>query len=96
VRGEWVFDGQTCWLVQLHRARATLARRDIYPGHPVRYRTFPVENGLEALRALIEEVKRKDEGVALLGRVGITSHFGDVLRQAEVPSYLVGTLEETR
>ena len=90
VRGEWVFDGGTCWIVQLHRARTALTRREIYPGRPVRYQTFPVERGLEALRALIDEVKLIDEGVALLGRVGVTSHFGDVLRQAEVPSYLAG------
>ncbi len=95
VRGEWVFDGRRCWIVQLHRARTTFDRHEIYPGRPARYQTFPVERGLEALRVLIDEVKGKDEGIALLGRVGVTSHFGDVLRQAEVPSYLSGSADRS-
>jgi hypothetical protein len=45
---------------------------------------------LEALRKLIAAIgeKNTDTGIILPGDVGITSHFGDLLRRARIPSRL--------
>jgi hypothetical protein len=58
----------------------------IYPGDPLSEHRFHVGKGLEALRALIEQVEGTGEGIVLVGRVGVTSHLGDVLRRARIPS----------
>jgi len=60
----------------------------IYPGEPECFEIFEVSRGLEALRAFIEHVKRDHMGIILKGDVGITSHFGDLLRRNEIPSRL--------
>jgi len=49
---------------------------------------FDVTQGLEALREVVEQVASKGNGIKLIGDVGITSHFGDVLRKAKVPSVI--------
>lgn len=88
VRFEWVHDGDRPWIVQFHSGVTETTGRVIYPGHPSRYRRFPVSEGLEQLRQLIAVVHGSDEGIALVGEVGVTSHMGDVLRKARVPSIL--------
>lgn len=88
VRFEWVWDGANVWLVQLHRGKSPGQGRVIYPGEAKGYRRFPVSQGLESLRELVEEIRGTGEGIVLVGRVGVTSHFGDVLRRAEIPSRL--------
>jgi hypothetical protein len=87
-RFEWVDDGSTVWIVQLHSGASVSLGRTIVPGTPKRFRRFEVEGGLERLRALISEVQGSGDGIALVGFVGVTSHFGDVLRRAGVPSRL--------
>jgi len=86
VRLEWVFDGADVWVVQLHRGRIESKGRIIFPGTPKVEHDFSIANGLEALRALVDRLTGTGEGVILRGDVGITSHFGDVLRRAKVPS----------
>jgi hypothetical protein len=86
VRFEWVFDGAAVWVVQLHKGANVSTRRTVYPGEAPRYRPFRVADGIEVLRALIAEVQGSGEGIALIGRVGVTSHFGDLLRRARIPS----------
>ncbi len=86
VRFEWVFDGKETWLVQLHRGASASVGRTIVPGEHANFRRFSVSRGLEELRALIASVDPEKEGIILEGEVGITSHFGDVLRRARVPS----------
>ena len=44
--------------------------------------------GLEELRKLIKEIEGQDLGIELRGNIGITSHFGDLLRLANIPSYI--------
>lgn len=88
VRFEWVDDGERCWIVQLHRGASVSSGDTIVPGSASAFRRFDVENGLERLRQLIDDVKATDEGIVLVGHIGITSHFGDVLRRAGVPSRL--------
>ncbi|HVT17711.1 MAG TPA: hypothetical protein VHQ90_16225 [Thermoanaerobaculia bacterium] len=89
VRFEWVYDGAAVWVVQLHKGSNVSTRRTVYPGEAPGYRPFRVGDGIEALRALIAEVQGSGEGIALIGRVGVTSHVGDLLRRARIPSRIV-------
>ena len=86
VRMEWVADREKVWVVQLHRGSTQSSGSVIYPGEASHFHRFKVERGLEALRRLTSEVRGTDQGVILVGDVGVTSHFGDVLRRAEIPS----------
>ena len=49
---------------------------------------FEVKRGIEALRKLVDELRSGGEnhGIILVGNVGITSHFGDILRRSGIPS----------
>jgi hypothetical protein len=86
VRFEWVYDGAAVWVVQLHKGASVSSCRTVYPGEAPRFRPFQVADGIAALRALIAEVQGSGDGIALVGRVGVTSHFGDLLRRARIPS----------
>jgi hypothetical protein len=86
IRMEWVHDGNWTWVVQLHRGAIESEGRVIVPGNPPRLRYFEVEQGIEAFREVVAEAMSKGEGVVILGNVGVTSHFGDILRKAQVPS----------
>lgn len=92
VRIEWVADRDRVWIVQLHCGSTKSSDSTIYPGHPSQYHKFNVERGLEALRELVSSIDNRNEGILLVGDVGITSHFGDVLRRAEIPSKMVSQL----
>ncbi len=86
VRFEWVDDGRKTWIVQLHSGSVESSVSVIVTGNPTSFRSFDVSEGLEALRQLVAEAKADGFGILLKGKVGITSHFGDVLRKAQVPS----------
>jgi hypothetical protein len=53
---------------------------------------FDPSSGLEQLRELIATVA-PDEGIEVAGDVGVTSHAGDLLRRAAIPSRLVEARE---
>ena len=89
VRFEWAFDGQQAWLLQLHVGASESYGDVIYPGQPERWVEFPVALGLEALRQLIAKARTELFGIRLIGNVGITSHLGDVLRRAHIPSQIL-------
>jgi hypothetical protein len=86
VRFEWVFDGTRAWVVQLHQGASASNGRTVYPGRREIEHRFPVGEGLEALRSLVARLDPLREGVVLVGDVGVTSHFGDILRKAQVPA----------
>jgi hypothetical protein len=44
------------------------------------------ERGIEELRELVDQLSGTDEGIVLVGSAGITSHLGDILRRARIPS----------
>jgi hypothetical protein len=88
VRMEWVHDGQRAWVVQLHASAAQGRGSTLFPGKASSYRRFLVTQGIDALRELIQEVQVTGEGVVVVGNVGVTSHLGDLLRRARVPSRL--------
>ncbi len=86
---EWVFDGEKVWIVQLHiSAIVESSGNQIVPGTPANFISFDVNQGLEKLRELISELNPKETGIKLVGDVGITSHFGDILRKSKIPSYI--------
>jgi hypothetical protein len=91
VRFEWAWDGRTVWILQLHRGASAAAGRVIVPGDAARYHRFEVSRGIESLRELITHIQGTGDGIALVGRVGVTSHLGDLLRRARIPS----RIEET-
>ena len=95
-RFEWVYDGRLAWIVQLHRGRTATSGNVIYPGLPKDWLTFNVESGLEELRKLTAQAQEKNLGIRLIGNVGLTSHFGDILRKAKVPSTLTPKLAEEK
>lgn len=85
---EWVFDGTKLWLVQLNQIKEKGLGTTIVVGEPTKYEKFYVEDGLEQLRSKINAIKGRDIGIELIGDVGLTSHFGDVLRHANIPSFI--------
>jgi hypothetical protein len=94
VRMEWVHDGREAWVVQFHRGASVTVGSVIYPGDFSDAVRFDVNRGLEALRDLIADPEVVEQGIILEGDVGVTSHFGDVLRKARVPSRLHVTSPE--
>jgi len=88
VRMEWVADNNQVWIAQLHIGQVNSTGRTIFPGNASFYHRFDVGKGLELLRELINTIGNNGEGIVLVGNVGLTSHFGDVLRRSRIPSYL--------
>lgn len=87
VRMEWVLDRDgRAWIVQLHRGITTTQGSVIHQGEASRYHRFEVARGIDELRHLIARVRGTGEGIVLVGQVGVTSHLGDLLRKAEIPS----------
>jgi hypothetical protein len=91
VRMEWVYDGRRAWVVQFHRGATVSSDGVIYPGEPASFRRFETKDGIGPLRSLITEAKNNGDGIVLHGNVGLTSHFGDVLRKARIPSRIERT-----
>jgi hypothetical protein len=89
VRFEWAIDDSgTVWVLQLHRGAHAVSPGVISEGTPDSWVKFDVTRGLPALREEIERMRGANTGIILQGNVGITSHFGDVLRKAQIPSYI--------
>jgi hypothetical protein len=87
VRFEWVFDGDTVWVVQLHRGATMTTASVVVPGEAANWVEFDVERGLEQLRETISSLD-SGAGLVLRGEVGLTSHVADVVRRAGVPTKL--------
>ena len=85
---EWVYDGNDIWIVQLNQIKLSGNKDIIVDGNPKEYIEFNVNLGLEKLRSLIKEIQNNDVGIELIGNIGVTSHFGDLLRIANIPSKL--------
>jgi hypothetical protein len=86
VKAEWAFDGTCVWFLQLHLGGGPADGRIIFPGRPRTFRRFRVSRGIERLRTLAQRVNPAREGVILVGDVGVTSHFGDILRRGRIAS----------
>lgn len=83
---EWVYDGNEIWIVQLNQLKNSGTGNIIVKGNPTCYKQFHVDKGLESLCDMIKSLKNENIGIELVGNVGITSHFGDLLRQSNIPS----------
>lgn len=91
---EWVYDGHQVWVLQLHRGATTsTARGTIVSGKAEYYHRFEIKHGIAALRRLVDEIRSRgvNHGIILVGDVGITSHFGDILRRSGIPSRIEST-----
>lgn len=94
VRFEWVFDGDRVWTVQLHRGKSESYGNTVYPGdESTAYMQFITHDAdghsrIEELRELIAN-HQPGIGIELIGDVGVTSHLGDMLRKARVPSRII-------
>lgn len=84
---EWVHDGRQAWIVQLHKGATLSLGKTIYPGEAKTFHRFDVRDGIESLRNLISNIG-PHEGITIVGEVGITSHLGDLLRKARIPSII--------
>jgi hypothetical protein len=78
-----VIGGNPRWNDASFRDRSV---RTIYPGRASVEHRFRIDNGLEELRELASRLSGTGEGVVLVGNAGVTSHLGDVLRRAKIPS----------
>ena len=89
IRIEWAHDGKQVWVVQMHQAHIGAHGGVIYHGQRDNWLTFDPGDGLDALAHLIQQAKEAKAGIVVGGGVGVTSHVGDVLRKAHVPSRVV-------
>lgn len=91
VRIEWAYDGSQVWVLQLHRAKRRSRLGVIVRGSPRNWVVFTASEGVTALEELITVLlDHNDVGILLSGEVGVTSHLGDLLRRAGIPSRLHG------
>lgn len=98
-RFEWVFTvgrdttaNGAVYVVQLHVGAVGTEGNVVVPGEAEYWRCFDVGQGLEALRDVLTTIGTREPGhtgIKLVGQVGVTSHFGDVLRKAAIPSRVV-------
>ncbi|MEY9885572.1 hypothetical protein [Bradyrhizobium sp. USDA 329] len=85
VRFEWVHDGRSAWIVQLHRGATQSTSAVLVPGDAEHWIPFDVTVGLEQLRSTVSSLD-PGAGLILRGDVGLTSHIADVIRRAGVPA----------
>jgi hypothetical protein len=84
---EWAHDGTSVWILQLHRSKEVIENGVVVAGEPAAgWFIFEAGSTLDDLKWLIEEARAQEKGVLLQGRVGLTSHVGDVLRRSGVPA----------
>lgn len=87
IKVEWAQDQETVWILQLHRLSSDSGADVVVDGYASNYVTFDTQtHSLDDLRQLVEDARRTQMGIVLKGNVGVTSHFGDVLRRSGVPS----------
>lgn len=85
IRFEWVHDGSKAWIVQLHRGATATLDKIIVPGEPEVWIKFESSAGLQALRKCLASLK-SNEGLIIIGQVGLTSHVADILRKYNRPA----------
>jgi hypothetical protein len=88
VKLEWAFDEEVVWVLQMQQIEQAPSDAIIVPGEPKHFRSFNIDMGIDRFRQFVEDLKQTGDGVILVGSVGITSHFGDILRRSGVPSRL--------
>jgi hypothetical protein len=84
VRIEWAHDGNMAWLLQIHLEDLSDDWSTLSAGEPSRWLSFSPDDGLEALRKLIQLAHQQGAGIAITRPVGMTSHVGEILRSARI------------
>jgi hypothetical protein len=77
------------WIVQLQQEHAVSYGYTIVPGSPSKNHSFRNSEGISMLRQLAAQVEGKNEGILVIGKVGMTSHIADILRRLKIPSKVV-------
>jgi hypothetical protein len=85
VRLEWADDGRRAWVLQLNQLSLG-HEASVGAGAATDWFDYDPRDGLDALVGVIERAKAAGKGVRVVRPVGVTSHVGDVLRQAGVPA----------
>jgi hypothetical protein len=89
VRLEWAHDGRRVWVVQLHIAKHFFGGEQVLSdGDASEWLDFYTKDGLDSLREIISTAAERGAGIFVHGRIGITSHVGDLLRKAGIPGRL--------
>lgn len=87
VRFEWVYDGSSVWVVQLHRGQTQTSATVLVPGEAEQWVSFEASLGLDALRLMLADLPAHS-GIQVLGEIGLTSHLADLIRQSRRPAKL--------
>jgi len=88
VRIEWVHDNIRTWCVQLHIGKTHTQGSTIVPGDAATWVEIRADEGLSTIRERLVSLP-KENGVLLIGNVGVTSHIADLLRKKGCPSRIV-------
>ncbi len=83
---EWAYDEEIVWILQMQQLEHPVRDAVVVPGEATRFRRFDVADGIDQFREFVADAKAAGDGIILVGSVGITSHFGDILRRSGVPS----------
>lgn len=83
---EWAYDEEIVWILQMQQIEHAIGGTVIVPGEATQFRSFDVADGIDQFRKFVANAKAAGDGIILVGSVGITSHFGDILRRSGVPS----------
>src|SRR5205085_10742100 len=86
IKLEWAFDEELVWILQMQQLDHDVHDTVIVAGDVDEFRHFDANEGIERFRDFVDAAKKANAGVILDGAVGITSHFGDILRRSGVPS----------
>ncbi len=85
IRFEWAHDGERVWILQLHKGKTESSHTELVPGDAAHWITFNSQDGLEALRKLLQTIP-PNTGVVFDGIIGLTSHLSDLVRKSRVPA----------
>ena len=89
LRAEWAHDGKMAWILQLHAgAIASSDGSMLSPGEASEWIHFDASRGIKDLRRLAAEFSGRGVGIVVAGEIGVTSHIGDILREAGIPAKL--------
>jgi hypothetical protein len=92
IRMEWAHDGQRAWVVQMHIGKHFFVGDQVLSkGEANEWLDFYTDDGLGQLRDLLPKAAERGAGILVHGRIGITSHVGDLLRKAQVPGRLASS-----
>jgi hypothetical protein len=81
IRIEWADDGERLWILQLNQLSSSVQEERT---SVVAWLDFDPLSGLDVLRSLIAEASGSGAGIRVVRPVGLTSHVGDLLRQAGI------------